>query len=149
VSRELLEKTGGFDPRFRVREDAELSARMVAAGAAFEFLPKAIARQYYFKTNADLLSDAEQFAAADLLLVREHPELKSTTLLGKLAVEPNWKRGVRRVMLAGSGIFEGLLGGVYRAVEMSGRKSLRELGVRALQARRVLRYSRKVRELRD
>jgi glycosyltransferase involved in cell wall biosynthesis len=149
LRRELLERTGGFDPRFRVREDAELSARLLSAGAAFEFIPAAIARQYYFKTNADLLRDAEQFAAADILLVREHPALKSTTLLGKLAAESNWRRAMRRVMLANSGIFEGLLGGVCAVSEKFRAKTLREVGVRALQARRVLRYSRKARELHD
>lgn len=147
VRREMLEKAGGFDERFRVREDAELSARMVGAGAVFKFLPKAIARQYYFKTNADLLSDAEQFATADLLLVREHPELASTTLLGKLAAESRWKQSMRRMMLSFPSTFEALLGGVCRAAESFEAEQIRELGVRALQARRVLRYSRRAREL--
>lgn len=147
IQRDVLMKAGGFDERFHMREDAELFARLRLLGVRTEYVPGAVAHQYYNKTNSDLLHDAEAFAVADLLLVREHPDALTHTLLGKLEGESGRKRIFHRAMARLHAITDPLLSLIcWVGSSFSSQRAIRNLGVRALQQRRLLAYYRKATE---
>lgn len=138
LRKKWLEQSGGFDERYRMREDAELSLRLRAMGAEFQLAPKALARQIYTKTTADLLRDAEKFGEADALFLNEHPEAKS--FAADLAREPGMKRGLRGMAASMQWLVDAALAPVCWLGE--GLTALRPAGVRALQIRRGVRYDR-------
>jgi len=145
IPQRVLIGVGGFDERFRMREDAELGARLFAAGVQPRYLPAAVAYQFYRKTAGDLIRDAEAFAIADLLFVHKHPELLNETFLGRIANEPRWKRASRRIAAACPPLADILLAPPCWLSEAFPRvRVLRSLGVRALQIRRGIHWYRKV-----
>ena len=77
VSREMLANTGGFDTAFTGygREDYELGARLLAAGAEFVFEPAASALHLYRKAVRDWLHQFESMGRADVYFARKHPAL--------------------------------------------------------------------------
>jgi len=137
LSRSLLEEAGGFDERFRMREDLELGVRLLQTGATPKYLPNAIAYQFYDKTNADLIRDAEAFAAADVLLAYKHPDAQIPGQLRAIVEEEAWKRGLRRIAAASPAVVDLLLapvcalGNAFFSIP-----AMRDAGVRALQIRR-------------
>jgi GT2 family glycosyltransferase len=141
ISRTLLEAAGGFDERFRMREDLELGIRLFRAGVTPTYLPNAIAYQYYNKTSADLIRDAEAFAVADVLLARKHPEVEIPGQLRAFAEEARWKRVLRRLGASSPAAVDLLLapvcalGNAFYSVP-----AIRNLGVRALQVRRRIHW---------
>ena len=139
LPRRLLEESGGFDESFRMREDLELGYRLLQAGARPLAAPAAIAYQQYTKTAQDLLRNAEVFAEGDVLFARKHPENR---VQGQL----NWLKTQRRSGLefavAMRWLAEPLLAGAC-ALGAS-NSAARRLGVRALVARRRLRWYRAV-----
>ncbi|PSH02896.1 MAG: hypothetical protein CXZ00_15060 [Acidobacteria bacterium] len=145
VPRRLLIESGGFDERFLMREDAERGARLFAAGAVARYLPKAVAHQIYRKTAADLIRDAEKFAIADRLFVREHPESVAETLWGRISREPLWKRIVRRSAAECPALADCILVPFCWLCEQI--ELLRAPGARALQVRRIVYWYRKTLEL--
>jgi GT2 family glycosyltransferase len=144
IPRRVLIGAGGFDERFRMREDAELGARLLGAGVEPRYVPAAVAYQFYRKTAGDLIRDAEAFGLSDRLFLRKHPELAGETFLGKIANEPRWKRVSRRTAAACPALTDGTLapfcwlGEAFPHVRV-----LRDLGVRALQLRRGIHWYRK------
>ena len=77
VSRAMLAETGGFDPAFTGygREDYELGARLLAAGAEFVFEPAASGLHLYRKAVIDWLYQFESMGRADVYFARKHPAL--------------------------------------------------------------------------
>lgn len=145
LPRELLTAAGGFDEHFRMREDLELGMRLEKKGVRMEYAPEAIARQYYDKTAADLLADAERFAIADISLARKHPEQVIEGHVLSLEEERSWKKSLRGVVARSPALEKCLLvpwcvlGERFFAIE-----PLRNVGVRALQMRRRLHWLRVV-----
>lgn len=145
LPRELLRQAGGFDASFRMREDLELWVRLAAMGAREIYVNDAVAYQYYAKTNADLIRDAEAFAVADVMFARKHPEVRHYGQLRLLERTPRWKRPLRRMAAASPAASDLVLaplcglGEIFFNVPM-----LRNLGVRALQMRRRARWLHKV-----
>jgi glycosyltransferase involved in cell wall biosynthesis len=147
VARGVLVDAGGFDERFRMREDAELGVRLFAAGIRPVYVSGAVAYQFYRKTAADLIQDAEAFGIADAMFADKHPERLEGSELGRIGNEPPWKHRVRRVVAAYPGIGDTLLTPVCWAAErFFGVRAFRNLGVRALQMRRSLHWYHKVME---
>ncbi len=148
LSRELLERLGGFDEKFRMREDLELGVRLFTAGVQPRYVSNAICYQHYEKTSADLIRDAEMFAVADVQFARKHPEAQIQGHLSWLEKEPRWKQTIRS-FAASSPAFEVCflaplcnLGQKFFRVP-----ALRNMGVRALQIRRQFHWLRVVRRL--
>jgi glycosyltransferase involved in cell wall biosynthesis len=142
LAKELLLRTGGFDERLRMREDTDLAWRLSELGADATYIADAVARQVYFKTEDDLLRDAEAFAEADALLLRDHPELRDILFAGKVRSESGLRASVRRLvarhpMVADAALQPGCALG--RSFPL-----FRPMGVRALQIRRGIRYYRRL-----
>ncbi len=146
LPRSLLVEAGGFDERFRMREDAELGARLFDAGAEARYIPTAVAHQVYRKTTADLIRDAESFGVADRLLVRERPELSWQTFLDT-TTDVLWKRLLRRTAAACPPAADALLAPFCLLGETFPQLgTVRSMGVRALQIRRAIHWYRKMME---
>jgi GT2 family glycosyltransferase len=148
LPRRVLFRTGGFDESFRMREDAELGARLFASGVRPRYVPEAVAYQFYAKSSADLIRDAERFAVADLMLLEIHPEALSHGAFGRIAYEPRWKRLARQIAALSPAmvdIFLTPLCGLGQA--FFGFQPIRNIGVRALQLRRSIHWYRKVLDL--
>jgi glycosyltransferase involved in cell wall biosynthesis len=80
----LFHRVGGFDVTLQCREDYELGARLLQAGAQFKYAPNALG--YHCETT-DLprsLQRKYNEGRADIAIGRLHPDLKSTFLLARL-----------------------------------------------------------------
>ena len=91
LPRALLDDLGGFDESFRMREDLDLGFRLFRAGVRPVYLSSAITHQQYQKTTADLIRDAEVFAAGDVLFARKYPDALIEGHLTWLALESRGK----------------------------------------------------------
>ena len=145
LPRKLLEDAGGFDASFRMREDLELWVRLASMQVRPTYVGRAIAYQYYVKTNADLIRDSEAFAVADVMFARKHPEARHLGQLRLLEQTPRWKRPFRRIAAVSPGAADMLLMPLCGLGERFFKvPSLRNIGVRALQMRRRIHWSHKV-----
>lgn len=143
IGRDLLEEFGGFDERFRMREDLELGLRLLRGGVGAKYVPAARAFQYYAKTTADLMRDAEAFGRADALLAETHPETVIEGQLRWLARERRWKYRALRLAAHAPRLWDVALKPVCAVGErFIGIGRMRDAGVRALQIRRRLRWLR-------
>ena len=148
IPRALLEELGGFDEAFRKREDLELGIRLLRAGAQPMYVDGAIAHQHFEKTAADLIRDAEAFAVGDVMLARKHPGAVIKGQLAWVARQPGWKQRRLRIAAALPALADLLLAPVCALGEVFFRvPALRNAGVRALTARRRIRWYRRVLEL--
>lgn len=148
VPRRLLMESGGFDEGFRMREDAELGERLFAGGVAAKYVSRAIARQFYTKSAADLMRDAEAFAVADVMFARKHPERLGDTFLGRIASGPGWKTSIRRMAAVSPRLADAVLAPACWLGEAFLRVPVaRNIGVRALQIRRGIHWFHKVLEV--
>lgn len=148
LSRELLQSLGGFDEKFRMREDLELGVRLFTAGVQPRYVSNAISYQHYEKTSADLIRDAEMFAIADVQFARKHPEAQIQGHLSWLEKEPQWKQTIRNFATSSPAFEVCFLAPLCRL----GQKffqvpALRNIGVRALQVRRRIHWLRVVARL--
>lgn len=140
LPRSLLEAGGGFDETFRMREDLELGYRLLLAGAIPCATPEAIAYQQYTKTARQLLRDAEIFAEGDFLFAQKHP---ANRVRGQL----NWMKAAGpHAALEFAEAMEWIADPLLAAACALGETIpvLRGIGVRALAARRRLRWHRQV-----
>jgi len=145
LSRDLLIEAGWFDESFRMREDLELGVRLFKNGARPCYVDRAVAYQYYQKTSADLIRDAEAFAVADVMFARKHPEAGSRGQLSSLGRTPRWKRTVRRIAAVSPAAADLVLAPVCRLGEAFFHVPvIRNMGVRALQMRRRIHWFHKV-----
>lgn len=148
LPRELLEQAGGFDANFRMREDLELWVRLAGMGVRGAFVERAVAHQYYAKTHADLIRDAEAFAVADVLFARKHPEARHVGQMRLLEEGSRWKHVLRRLAAASPIAVDLALAPVCGIGEVFFKvPSLRHMGVRALQIRRRIHWLNKVKAL--
>jgi glycosyltransferase involved in cell wall biosynthesis len=148
LPRELLKEVGGFDPSFRMREDLELWVRLAALGVRGSYVERAVAYQYYAKTGADLIRDAEAFAVADVMFARKHPEARDQGQLGQLKKTARWKWPLRRMAAVSPAAADLLLAPICALGEAFFKAPLlRNIGVRALQIRRRIHWMHKVLEL--
>jgi len=146
--RPLLLEVGGFDERFRMREDAELGIRLFARGIRPQYLPNAIACQYYFKTAADLIRDAEAFAIADHMLMQKHGSRVPEALTGRRMHDRAWKQWAWRAIAAWPRLTEiFLILCCWIGERLIMLPLLRRLGMRALQVRRSIHWHRRLAEL--
>jgi hypothetical protein len=126
----------------------ELGTRLFSAGVHPKYIGNAIAYQYYIKTTADLIRDAEAFAVADVMFARKHPEAQIRGQLRSLAKEPRWKTGMRRIAAAWPAAADLFLAPVCGLGESFLDLSVfRNAGLRALQMRRRIHWLHKVLEL--
>ncbi len=143
LPRQMLIDAGGFDEEFRKREDLELGIRLLSAGAKPRYISNAIAYQYYTKSAADLLVEAEAFAIADVMFARKHPEAQIQGHLNWIANEPHWKQKMRRIAAASPSLEKCLLAPLCSLGETFFHVSaFRNIGVRALQMRRRIHWVR-------
>jgi GT2 family glycosyltransferase len=145
LSKQMLIEVGGFDEEFRMREDLELGIRLNEAGVRFRYAPNAIAYQHYEKTSADLIRDAEAFAQSDVLFARKHPGLRIRGHFGWEVEELSWKGRLRSVLASMPALEKATLApACYLGEACLKVPLLRNIGVRALQARRRVHWLRVV-----
>lgn len=148
LPRQLLERVGGFDEAFRMREDLELGIRLFREGADARHADRAIAYQYYSKTTADLLKDAEIFAAGDALIAEKYPDAIIKGQVAWLRQSRGLKRLLNRIAAAWPALGDLALAPVCNLAEAFPRVSpLRNAGVRALTLRRRIHWLHKLKEL--
>lgn len=137
VLRETLVSLGGFDESFRMREDLEFGERLFATGVSPVYLPEAVAHQYYEKTSADLIFEAEAFAVYDLMLAQKYPQMRAAGTVPAVLAEKGFKPQIRECAARHPAFVDALLRPVCAVGDrFHGVAALRGLGVRALQFRR-------------
>jgi len=145
LSRSSLVEAGGFDETFRMREDLELGVRLCNAGLQAWYVDSAVAYHSYNKNIDDLVRDAEAFAAADVMFARKHPEALMKGQWSRYAMEPFWKRNVRRIVALSPVVADYFLAPVcHLGEQFIDIPILRNAGVRALQMRRWIHWLHKV-----
>ncbi len=148
LSRALLEEAGGFDEAFRMREDLELGTRLFSVGVRPQYVANAVTYQYYEKSSARLVRDAEAFAVGDVMFARKHPQVVIEGQLNWLAQQPPWKQRARRLAARAPALADLALAPICGLGEALIRiPAFRKLGVRALQWRRRVHWLHKVLEL--
>ncbi|WP_348260955.1 glycosyltransferase family A protein [Telmatobacter sp. DSM 110680] len=136
VGRAVLERVGGFDERFRKREDCELGIRLLEAGVRQEFVGDAVAYQWCEKSAEQLVRDAEIFAESDVMFLRIHPGWSPHEFLSRIREEKQWKRWARELLVRCPAIADLLLSPVCTMGQWRGMPGpLREVAVRALTLR--------------
>lgn len=151
IARKWLEKLGGFDESFRMREDLEFGIRLFQHDHPVRPLPlpAAIVYQYYDKTSRDLVRDARAFAVADFLLSQKHPAAKLQGPVNTIDQERGWKPTLRRIAARMPAAADLLLGPLCAVGQFFYPiRPLRNLGIRALQARRRIHWLHHVLKLR-
>lgn len=144
----LLESVGGFDEAFRMREDLELGIRLFQWGADARYADRAIAYQYYDKTTADLIKDAEVFAAGDLLLAEKYPDRIVKGQVAWLRQVKGWKRFLNRIAAGWPTLGDLALAPLcYFAEAFPGVPRVRNAGVCALILRRRIHWLHKLEKL--
>jgi len=136
IARAVLERVGGFDERFRKREDGELGVRLLEAGVRQKFVGSAVAYQWCGKSARQLVNDAEEFAECDLMFLRMHPGSSPHEGLSHIRQDRPWKRRAREILVQRPALVDLVLAplcapGEWRRVPWP----LREVAVRALLLR--------------
>ncbi|MDE3188113.1 MAG: glycosyltransferase family 2 protein [Acidobacteriota bacterium] len=148
LPRSVLIEADGFDEAFRMREDLELGVRLCNAGVKARYIDSAVAYQYYEKSAADLIRDAQAFAAADVMFARRYPDAPMQGQWSRYAAEPAWKRSVYTIAALSPAVMDYVLAPVCGLGERFFAVSrLRNAGVRALQMRRRIHWLHEVMQL--
>ena len=145
IRRDVLASAGGFDERFRMREDGELGVRLRAMGVRQKFVGGAVAYQRCDKSAGELVRDAEKFAAADLLFMRTHPDAMPHDYWRLARGETFWKRRLRLLLLAHPELADLVLAPLCALGERF--RPMRQAAVRALLLRCGLHWFHRVIEL--
>ena len=145
IRRRVLERVGGFDERFRMREDGELGVRLRAAGIGQKFVRGAVAYHRCDKSPGELARDAEKFAAGDLLFMQTHPDSLPHDYLRRVQRDGRGKRRMRLMLLACPMLADVALAPLCALGERIA--PLRELAVRALLLRCGLHWLHRLMEL--
>ena len=133
VSRSVLERVGGFDERFRKREDGELGVRLLNFGVRQQFVPDAVAYQDSEKNVQQLIHDAEVSAECDLLFLQIHCGRIPHDFVTHLRNERPWKRRARGVLSRNLALADLLLGPLCSMGELKAIPApLRNLALRAV-----------------
>ncbi len=148
LPKSLLEEFGGFDERFRMHEDLEFGYRLFRANVMPKYIPEAIAYQYYDKSSADLVRDAERFAESDLLFARLHPGANIDGQLRSMKRNMRLKTKLLKAFAGYPKLMDMLLGpACILGDQCFGVPFLRRSGIRALQLRRRIHWMHRVLEL--
>jgi GT2 family glycosyltransferase len=148
IRRAVLLKAGGFDERFRMREDGELGVRLAASGVRQQFVGGAVAYQWCGKSARELVRDSEAFAECDLLFMRTHPGNTPHDFLRRIQQDGRWKRRARRLLVARPEIADLALAPLCALGEWRhAAGAVRELAVRALLMRCGLHWYHRLLEL--
>jgi len=100
LPRATLLACGGFDEGMPAKEDYELGLRLWKMGVRFQYLPKAVAYEFFVKASRDFLhSDGDIYGRAEVLLCRKHPEYRPHSELAGLGRTVWWKRLLRQIVL--------------------------------------------------
>ena len=83
LSRQLFERSGGFDETLHCHEDYELGYRLIAAGARFQFAPAAAGWHHEHTDLARALRRKHDEGRADVVLARRYPELTAVLPLAR------------------------------------------------------------------
>jgi glycosyltransferase involved in cell wall biosynthesis len=148
ITRRLLESVGGFDERFRMREDCELGTRLLKAGMRQQFVADAVAYQRCDKTSEELVRDAERFAEYDLLFLKKHPGWMPHDFITRIRQEAPWKRSARHWLSRNLEFSDAILAplcamGNFRQMP----RTFRRLALRALLLRCGLHWYRRMRDI--
>jgi GT2 family glycosyltransferase len=82
----LFREIGGFDESFRhAREDGELGARLIAAGAPFRFAPGALAEHQDTADLGHCIRRWRHEGCADVRLARLHPDVWTSLPLARMS----------------------------------------------------------------
>jgi len=133
LARVILERAGGFDERFRKREDAELGVRLLKMGVQQRFVTGAVAYQSSEKDVQQLIHDAEVSGDCDFLFMQMHPGCIPHDFITHLREEGLWKRRARQLLSTNLWFADLLLAPLCAMGEwrrMPG--TLRRIGVRSL-----------------
>lgn len=148
ISRELLQRLGGFDERFRMREDGELGVRLLKVGVRQQFIANAVAHQWCEKSAEELVRDAEAFAQYDLLFLETHPGWTPHNFFAHLQQESRWKRAARQVLARHLSLADPFLAPLSAMGEWRHTPSaLRKLALRVLLLRCGLHWYRRMVEI--
>jgi len=148
IRRKKLESAGGFDERFRMREDCELGARLLNAGMRQQFVADAVAYQHCDKSPERLVRDAERFAEYDVLFLETHPGWMPHDFLTKIKREGPWKMATRHWISRHLKLADAILRPVCEMGD--GRpmpEVVRKLALRALLFRSGLHWYSRMREI--
>lgn len=93
IRRDTFEALAGFSTAFTAggtfgNEDVDLAQRLIDAGARIAFRPDAITYQRFVVTAHDHLRRAEELGAADMALLRAHPDLEGERRISTLRRGP-------------------------------------------------------------
>ncbi len=148
IRRAAVMKAGGFDERFRMREDGELGVRLLAAGVRQRFVRGAVAYQWCGKSARELVRDSEAFGEFDLLYMRTYPGRMPHNFLRHIQQDGHWKRCARRLLVARPEIADLVLAPLCAMGEWCSQVgAVRELAVRALLMRCGLHWYHRLLEL--
>ena len=148
IPRSLLHQLGGFDERFRMREDGELGVRLLKVGVRQQFVADAVAYQTCEKSVEELVRDAGAFAEYDVLFLQTHPGWTPHGFLTRIRDESRWKRSARHLLARHLNLADAFLAplcamGQWRQTP----RPLRELALRALHLRCGLHWYRRMTEV--
>jgi glycosyltransferase involved in cell wall biosynthesis len=148
LARVILERAGGFDERFRKREDAELGVRLLKMGVQQRFVTGAVAYQSSEKDVQQLIHDAEVSGDCDFLFMQMHPGCIPHDFVANIQREGPWKRRARQVLARYPAIPDLLLGPLCAIGDWPRTpKPLRKLALRALLFRCGLHWYRRLTQL--
>ena len=133
LARVILERAGGFDERFRKREDAELGVRLLKMGVQQRFVTGAVAYQSSEKDVQQLIHDAEVSGDCDFLFMQMHPGCIPHDFITHLREEGLWKRRARQLLSTNLWFADLLLAPLCAMGEWRRMPGpLRRIGVRSL-----------------
>jgi GT2 family glycosyltransferase len=136
IRRDVLERVGGFDENFRMREDGEIGVRLSDLGIERRFVADAVAHQICKKSAKELAKQAERFAEADFLLSRKHPGKVSFCFLSRIHSAPMWEQSARKFLATHFGLADLLLAPLCALGEaLHTVRPIRAFGLRALHIR--------------
>lgn len=93
IPRAALLASGGYDEKFKWRQNTELGVRLVKSGLRVVYEPKAICHHIYSKTPEQLLKvQIRSWGREEIILLRKHPDLRPYSFLARLSDGSRWKR---------------------------------------------------------
>ena len=145
LPRATLLACGGFDERLPAKEDHELGFRLWKMGVRFEYLPQAVAYEFFVKSSPYYLrNEGRMFGRAEVMLCRKHPEYRPYSELAGLGRTPLGRRLWRQVVLQLPASPAGMLAAPIRVCERLCRfPAMQRAGYRLLS------YGRRIAELRS
>jgi len=100
IPRATLLACGGFDENMLAKEDYEIGLRLWKMGVRFQYLPHAVACEYFVKPSGYFLhADGNIYGRTEVRLCRKHPEYRPLSVLAGMGRTPWPKRLIREAIL--------------------------------------------------